>query len=68
MKKVEDKALQLGVLINITRGFRPPKEELKVSNEKSEKYLIGSDLKGAYIIKWSGNTVLYVENEIEESK
>ena len=68
MKKVEIDALLLGGIINITRGFRPPKEELKFFSNKNEKYLIGSDIKGPYEINWSGNLVLYDEKQIEESK
>ncbi len=67
MKEMEKESILLGSILNITRGFRPPKEELK--NKKSgEKYLIGGDIKEAYRIVWSGNTVLYDEQEIEESK
>ncbi len=67
MKQIEKDTLPLGKVLKITRGFRPPKSELKVAADNSEKYLIGSDI-NSYSIDWSGNSVIYNEKEIEESK
>ncbi len=70
LEKMENKGKPIGDFLKISRGFRPPKEELvtqtKVDN--SYPYIIGTALCGAYCLNWSGDRVIYNENEIPESK
>ena len=68
IKKVSD-------LFCITRGFRPPPqnlipstEEVKTNPTAYHKYLTGKDVGDSYLIKWAGNYVLYDETLISESK
>jgi hypothetical protein len=68
VNKVEKNSINLGMLTNITRGFRPPNEELQKIKNANEKYLIGQDLKSAYYFEWSGKIVNYIESKIYESK
>lgn len=79
IKKVEKKGIYLGDICNITRGFRPPPEDLviseyeypNVSNERKKYYkklIRGGDLKDRYSVVWDGKYVEYIQEKIYESK
>jgi len=70
LDKIDRKGTSLGSLFKITRGFRPPKEDLigDQENEGYYPYLIGEALSKAYNVKWNGKYVKYLPNEIPESK
>ena len=68
--KAENQGQTIKNLFKITRGFRPPKEELLTKNKEDGAYpmLIGSALSKAYNINWDGNYVIYKPKEIPEAK
>jgi hypothetical protein len=70
IQKIEKNGNQIGSFLKITRGFRPPKEELitKFEEENSYPLLIGTALNRAYNLDWDNNRVKYIESEIAESK
>ena len=63
-------SIKLEEIASITRGFRPPPQELTshALSKNLEKYLIGKDLKNSYNINWSGNLLKYNEEKINEAK
>jgi len=70
LEKIDGKGILLGRLFKITRGFRPPKENL-IGYKRIEgyyPYLIGEALSKAYNVKWNGKYVKYLPDEIPESK
>jgi chaperonin cofactor prefoldin len=78
-KKMEGKGSiqikKISELFCVTRGFRPPPQDLIPSIEQVKtnpsayhKYLTGKDVGISYLIKWAGNYVLYDETLISESK
>jgi len=77
--KVEAKGFHLGSIFRITRGFRPPPNDLLISKvdfaqlsvrEQGEyrKLVIGKDLVGPYALGWGGVYVKYEPNRIYEAK
>lgn len=68
IEKLEFNSVRLDSIVNITRGFRPPTENLINKADSDKKYLVGKDLIRAYSIYWSGNSVNYVTEQIAESK
>jgi type I restriction-modification system DNA methylase subunit len=73
--KIETNATLLKNLCEISRGFRPPPKEIssKIDAKKElpknyHRFLIGKDIVGAYVIKWSGGIVKYDRTIIQESK
>jgi adenine-specific DNA-methyltransferase len=68
VEKITKDTVLLGDISNITRGFRPPPDNLLVKSKDAKKYLIGKDLKRAYYYSWSGNLVKYDTKNIFESK
>jgi type I restriction-modification system DNA methylase subunit len=73
--KGNTKIKKISELFCITRGFRPPPQDLIPSIEQIRtnpsvyhKYLTGKDVGVSYLIKWAGNYVLYEETLIYESK
>jgi len=77
--KVEAKSFHLGSIFRITRGFRPPPNDLLISKvnfdqlgvqEQSEyqKLVIGKDLVGPYALDWGGLYIKYEPNRIYEAK
>ncbi len=67
-----EKNKKLGELAYITRGFRPPPEELLFSSvldkKKYRKLAKGDGLKDRYLYIWDGTYVLYDRKKIKESK
>ena len=79
VNKIEKDTTMLQELTKITRGFRPPPEHLVISRElynqlskedknRYRKYIIGKDMVSPYLIKWSGNYLEYLRDQIHESK
>jgi len=70
LKKVEADKVLIGDKFKISRGFRPPKDNLLRSKigDNCFPFLIGSDMISAYSISWSGSIVDYIKTEIAESK
>ncbi len=70
LNKIESKGKNIGDFLKISRGFRPPKEELvtKQNIDGAYSFLIGTALCGAYCLNWNGDRVIYREDEIPESK
>ncbi|VVB85848.1 Uncharacterised protein [uncultured archaeon] len=79
ISKIKQDFFSLGEKTEITRGFRPPPQELIFQEaayelipekEKLElkKLIIGSDILGAYRINWTGILLRYDMNKIFESK
>ncbi len=70
IEKIEIDSIKLGEISKITRGFRPPSQDLVTlkPGKGVYKYLVGSDLIDEYNINWSGNYVNYIENRIYEAK
>jgi len=68
--KIDNAGIPIGKLFKITRGFRPPKQELITKNKTEGAYrlLIGSALNKAYNVNWDGNFVIYKQKEIPEAK
>jgi len=77
--KVEVKSFHLGSIFRITRGFRPPPDDLLISKvsfdqlgvqEQGEyrKLVIGKDLVGPYAVDWGGVYIKYEPNRIYEAK
>ncbi len=68
--KAENQGQTIKNLFKITRGFRPPKDELLTKNKTDGAYpmIIGSALSKAYNINWDGNYVIYKPKEIPEAK
>jgi len=70
ISKIENQGQIIKELFNITRGFRPPKEELITSAKVNGSYpmIIGSALNRAYNINWDGRFVIYDPQKIHEAK
>ncbi|GFO97224.1 restriction/modification enzyme [groundwater metagenome] len=79
IQKINQDSFSLGEKTEITRGFRPPPQELIYQGvayelipekEKIElkKLIIGSDILGAYRINWTGILLRYDMKKIFESK
>ncbi len=68
--KIEGNAKNLSELFKMTRGFRPPKDELIYSSSDKGIYpfLTGEALSKPYNVNWNGKYVKYIKEEIPESK
>ena len=70
VNKVANQGQAIKSLFKISRGFRPPKDDL-ITDNKSETtfpYIIGSALSKAYNVNWDGKCVKYDTKEIYEAK
>jgi type I restriction-modification system DNA methylase subunit len=74
VEKIELNTLPLGSGFSITRGFRPPPENLVFTKEDAvssnlplKKFIRGDELIGPYRINWKGNFVHYIKDKIYES-
>ena len=71
LNKMEYDADTLKTNYDITRGFRPPPEDLISLQKKNENhfpFIKGEALSGPYQINWDGLFVNYIQKQIPESK
>jgi len=79
LDKIESQSISLGSIFGITRGFRPPPEELLISRakyvllDKSErtvykKFIKAKDIIAPYALNWTGSFIKYEQEKILESK
>ena len=72
IQKLEKNTKRLGEIAYITRGFRPPPEDLVFekleAKEDSKPYIIGEDIKGPFCFLEPSRYVKYDKNRIPESK
>jgi len=70
IEKIENQGRAIGEFLKISRGFRPPKNELitRINKENSYPFLVGTALNNAYNVNWNNDRVIYIEKQIPESK